>query len=98
MDQHRAPDLVRIRVVVSGRVQSVGFRAFAQEKAEALGLSGYVRNVPDGSVEVVAEGEKVAAERLLAILREAFWAARVDHVRSETTQPEGGFSGFSIRF
>jgi acylphosphatase len=98
MDQHRAPDFVRVRAVVAGRVQGVGFRAFAREKAEALGLSGYVRNVPDGSVEVVAEGEREAAERLLAILREAFWAARVDDVRSEMTQPEGEFSGFSIRF
>lgn len=81
-----------------GRVQGVGFRAFTREQAEALGLVGYVRNVPDGSVEIVAEGEREAAARLLEILKEAFWAARVDDLRAEMSDATGEFSGFSIKF
>lgn len=79
-------------------MQGVGFRAFAREQAEALGLVGYARNAPDGSVELVAEGEREAVERLLAIVREAFWAARVDSLQAEFAEATGEFSGFSIRF
>jgi acylphosphatase len=90
--------LVRVRAVVRGRVQGVGFRAFTREQAEALGLVGQVCNLSDGSVEVVAEGEREAAERLLEILKGAFWAARVDGLSADFGEPSGEFSGFSIGF
>ena len=57
-----------LHVVVRGRVQGVGFRWFVRERGRALGLSGWVRNLADGSVEVVANGERLALERLRMLL------------------------------
>ena len=74
-----------IRFHVTGRVQGVGFRWFVVKEARALGLAGYVRNLADGSVEVVAEGEAAALERLAAALAHGPAAARVAGVaRSES--------------
>ncbi|ESQ22583.1 MAG: acylphosphatase [Acidilobus sp.] len=57
------------RIRVTGWVQGVGFRAFVRRKALMLGLTGYAKNMPDGSVEVVAQGEETAIERLIEELR-----------------------------
>ena len=57
---------LRVRAVVRGRVQGVGFRASTQDEGERLGLSGWVRNLPDGSVELEAEGPRALLEALLA--------------------------------
>lgn len=73
----------RVRAIVKGRVQGVAFRAYTQEHANRLGLGGWVRNRPDGTVEVEAEGDE---ERLRALI-EWLWkgppAARVDGVQVE---------------
>lgn len=61
--------MTRLHVLVRGRVQGVGFRWYAREAARDLGLAGWVRNQPDGSVEIVAEGEPALLERLRARLR-----------------------------
>jgi acylphosphatase len=60
----------RITVLVSGRVQGVGYRYFTRKKALELGLSGYAENLSDGRVEVVAEGEKTDLELLIHHLRQ----------------------------
>lgn len=65
---------------VRGRVQNVGFRAYIVDAAIHLGLRGYTRNSSDGSVEVVASGERVALEKMLGYLRRGPLAARVDNV------------------
>lgn len=70
----------RVRAVVSGEVQGVGFRFHAREQATELGLSGWVRNLDDGTVEVEAEGESGAVERMLAWLGRGPRAARVASV------------------
>jgi acylphosphatase len=62
-------DATRLTALVSGRVQGVGFRAWARDEMRALGLGGSARNLPDGRVEVVADGPRDACERLLAALR-----------------------------
>ena len=68
----------RVAVLVSGRVQGVGYRAFAQRCALDLGLAGYAENLGDGRVEVVAEGERSALERFLEQLRRGPAHAQVE--------------------
>lgn len=79
---------------VYGLVQGVFFRAFVRRQAESLGLAGYARNLPDGSVEVEAEGERDKLERLLGALRKGPPQARVDGVDVRWSDCEGRFSGF----
>ncbi|HKK52991.1 MAG TPA: acylphosphatase [Myxococcota bacterium] len=82
---------------VSGRVQGVFFRAETQRKARALGLTGFVRNEPDGSVRIEAEGEAEALDRLEAWVQEGGpEAARVDRADSEPGAPKG-FEDFEVR-
>jgi len=68
------------RALVQGRVQGVGFRYFAVRAARELGVSGWVRNLPDGTVETMAEGESAAVERYIERLRQGPVASRVDRV------------------
>lgn len=84
-------------LLVEGHVQGVSFRAYTEKKASELGLEGYVRNLTDGRVEVVAEGP----EDRLRELEDWCWqgppAANVSLVRAETRPASGDFSGFVIR-
>lgn len=83
---------------VVGRVQGVGFRWFVQLRAEELGLSGWVRNRPDGSVEVAVAGDDSALDRLEAALREGPPHARVSAVEREETPLEvNAIRSFHIR-
>jgi len=88
----------RVRVVVSGTVQMVGFRAFVEHQATLLGLCGHVRNTPSGEVEVEAEGDKGAVERLVALLRRGPSAARVTGVQVAPMVPANEDDGFHVRF
>jgi acylphosphatase len=82
---------------IVGRVQGVGFRWFAWDAAMREGLAGVVRNLPDGSVEAVVEGERDALDRFEWKISSGPAGARVDHVDRETTAPTGRFHGFSIK-
>jgi acylphosphatase len=84
------------RYLVSGRVQGVGFRYFTQDIANREGLTGHVRNLPDGCVEVVAEGDEQSLQRLEAALWRGPSHARVDNVDVESTMPTGQHSGFRV--
>ena len=82
-------------VVVRGRVQGVSFRAWMRERAQARGVSGWVRNRPDGSVEAVISGADEAVKALIAALHTGPPAANVDEVRvTDTESPPG--AGFRI--
>jgi acylphosphatase len=83
------------RVRVSGRVQGVGFRFFAERAAREAGVKGWVRNLPDGSVESVVEGDEAAVERYMARLRQGPLSSRVAEVRIEE-HPAAGFDSFEI--
>ena len=83
-------------VLVSGRVQGVGFRWAARAKGEELALAGWVRNLPDGRVEAWLEGEEQAVTAMLAWLRRGPTAARVTAVEAVPREPEG-LSGFLTR-
>jgi len=86
----------RIHGTVSGRVQGVFFRATTRDEARAHGLSGWVRNLPDGRVEFAAEGEKSSVQELLAFLRVGPPGARVDKLDVEWSDPQEE-EGFYIR-
>jgi len=90
--------LARFRAIISGTVQMVGFRAFAESRAEMRGITGYVRNVPSGEVEVVAEGDKELLKEFLAELRRGPSGARVREVMASWEQPRGEFDGFGVRY
>ena len=82
-----------IRLVIRGRVQGVGYRAWATCQARRLGLDGWVRNRRDGSVELLAIGPKAEIERLAEACRSGPAAARVTAIDRHTGQDDGG-AGF----
>lgn len=86
----------RVKVRIEGRVQGVNFRAFTSEHARRLGLKGYVKNLPDGSVEAVIEGDPERVHRLLGALKEGPPAAYVTGLRVEEEKPTGEFADFEI--
>ncbi len=87
----------RLYAVVSGTVQGVGFRYSTLDVARRLGLYGWVRNRPDGSVEVVAEGQRPTLERLLEFLHRGPSGARVTHVNASWDKATGEFKTFGVR-
>jgi acylphosphatase len=84
------------RFVVRGRVQGVGFRWFVEREAHVLGVSGWVRNNADGSVEVLAQGTRDQLLGLRSRLRQGPRAARVDDVEESDVGPVAGLSSFRI--
>lgn len=86
----------RLRASVQGRVQGVGMRYYVQERAHELHLTGLVRNLRNGDVEVVAEGEQGALEALLAALQHGPRMAHVEAVHAAWSPATGEFSGFRI--
>ena len=90
--------MVARRAVVSVRVQGVGFRWFARETAEREGVHGWVRNLPDGRVEVLVEGEGEAVTRIERLLWQGPGGARVTSVAVDDSEPpSGAHHGFAIR-
>ena len=91
-------ELTSIRAVVYGYVQGVFFRAFVSRKATELGLTGYVRNLPEGkTVEVRAEGDKEQLKKLIGHLEVGPPAAKVERVLTRWLEYSRGYSGFIIR-
>jgi acylphosphatase len=89
---------VCLHAVVYGRVQGVSFRFYTQRRASELGLVGYVRNQWDGTVEVVAEGQRPGVEELLSFLRVGPRAAFVTQVDARWPTPTGQFDRFEVRY
>ena len=87
-----------MRAKVYGRVQMVMFRDFTTRKARGLQLVGYVHNLPDGSVEVVAQGERAALEKLLERLHEGSILSKVERVEVAWAAPTQEFRNFSIKY
>ena len=83
--------------MISGRVQGVGFRYFAEAAARREGVHGWVRNLPDGRVEAEAEGDAEGVERFEIALRHGPAGARVAAVDVDHTVPRGHQTGFTIR-
>jgi acylphosphatase len=87
---------LRLHVIVEGHVQGVGFRYYVSEKALFLGLTGWVRNMYEGQVEVVAEGPRGDLENLLRNLQRGPSGAYVSNVSEDWSPATGDFSRFSI--
>lgn len=86
----------RYHVYISGRVQGVCFRANTRKQARALGLTGWVQNLPDDRVETVFEGEQKEADAMVAWCRIGTPPARVDRLEVEEENATGGFTDFDI--
>ncbi len=85
------------RFVISGRVQGVGFRWFAQDAAVREGVSGWVQNLPDGRVEAFLEGDHEAVTRVERALRSGPRGARIESVYVADEEPAGTIKGFAIK-
>jgi acylphosphatase len=88
----------RLEALVHGRVQGVSFRFYTQRRAAQLGLTGYVRNRWDGTVQVVAEGPRAELENLLAFLRVGPQSALVTEVNTRWPDPTNEFARFEVRY
>jgi acylphosphatase len=91
-------DLVSVQAIVYGYVQGVLFRDFVSRRATELGLTGYVRNLPEGSVEVNAEGRRKQLEKLISYLKMGPPAAEVEKVVVNWSEYTGNYSRFAIRY
>jgi acylphosphatase len=89
-------DLAALHAVAQGRVQGVNYRAFVTRNAAALGLTGYVRNMPDNSVEITAEGDKNQLQKLIDLLKKGPPVARVDNLEISWSQYTGHYRDFSV--
>jgi acylphosphatase len=87
----------RLHATVYGQVQGVSFRAYTFQKALELGLTGWIRNVPDGHVETLAEGRREQLEAFLAFLHRGSPSAIVTGVDAEWQEPTGEFADFRVR-
>ena len=90
-------EIVRVHVWVQGRVQAVGFRAFVQQNAAQIGVTGWVRNVGYDTVEGVAEGSKEQIEEFLQMVKRGPLGSRVDESREEWEQVTGEFEAFRVK-
>jgi len=88
----------RIHLFISGRVQGVFFRAHTQEIAQRLGLVGWVRNLDDGRVEVIAEGREAELQKLIDWCWQGPPGARVDDVEIIYEEPTNEFRSFEIKY
>jgi len=88
----------QLELKVTGRVQGVGFRFFAQGKANQLGITGWARNTPDGGVEILAEGERKELENFVDWIKLGPPLSRVAHVTRNASEKTTGFKEFTIRY
>ncbi len=88
----------RLHLIVSGRVQGVGFRWAAQKAARQLGVNGYVRNLPNGDVEIVAEGDETAVDRMIAWARKGPSWSRVDNLQLDDLPGPPEHAEFGVRY
>jgi acylphosphatase len=88
---------VRLHMLVSGRVQNVGFRAFVLQSGASLGLTGWVRNLAYDQVETMAEGPRSELEKFALLVKAGPRGARVDQDRQDWEPATGEFVSFSVR-
>lgn len=86
-----------VAATVTGRVQGVGYRYSVVDLAQRLGLTGWVRNAPDGSVETWAQGNALVLGQFLAFLEQGPRSARVDGVSVRSVAPDDSLTGFTVR-
>jgi len=87
----------RARIIVHGIVQGVFFRANTVKAARDLGLKGYAKNMPDGTVEIVAEGPKDKIDELIEFCKKGPEAAEISKVNTKFEKPKNEFGGFEVK-
>ena len=87
-----------IKAKITGKVQMVMFRDFVLRRARSIGLNGVVKNLDDGSVEIIAQGSKDSLEKLIEYLNKGPFLARVVRVDVGWREPTEDFSGFNIQY
>lgn len=92
------PETKRLHAIVHGSVQGVNYRSTTFHMAASLGITGWVRNLRDGTVEVTAEGEEADLNKLVDFLREGPPAANVTRVETRWNRATDEFDGFRVRF
>jgi len=90
--------LKRVHLKVYGLVQGVGFRWFTERKAKEIGVNGWVKNLWDGSVEIVAEGDEEDLKVFIEEIKKGPPLSRVDKIEERWEDYRGEFDGFEIRF
>ncbi|MBD3183980.1 acylphosphatase [Candidatus Poribacteria bacterium] len=90
--------MVQAHIFAHGRVQGVGFRYTVQKRASALALKGYVRNLRDGRVEILAQGSQERVEKLVEFLKNSPGMSYVAKLDTEWGEPDENYSEFEIRF
>lgn len=88
----------RVHVVISGQVQGVWFRASTRDKAQQLGLIGWVKNTPEGNVEAVFEGEENLVREMLEWCHHGPPLAEIENVEVKKQRPSNDFDDFSIKY
>ncbi|MEM8719981.1 MAG: acylphosphatase [Cyanobacteria bacterium P01_G01_bin.39] len=88
----------KIRAIVSGRVQGVGFRMYTRAQAKQLGVNGYVRNLSSGEVEIIAFGEPENIDALIEWAKSGSPSALVNNLKVEVVTDVEEFEGFEIRY
>ncbi|MBW2971094.1 acylphosphatase [Candidatus Woesearchaeota archaeon] len=88
----------RVHLIVKGRVQGVGYRAKTRRLASQFDIKGYVKNLPDGRVEVVAEGNDKNIDKFVLECKRGSFVARVDEVKESYSEPTNEFDEFEIEF
>lgn len=88
----------QVRTIVSGRVQGVWYRARTRDKAIGLGVTGFVRNLPDGTVEIVAQGDENQVDALMEWARQGSPMAEVSGLQIRETPDDEKFSTFEVRY
>ena len=89
---------IRTHVIVTGKVQGVFYRAETASKAKQLGVTGWVRNLPDGRVEAIFEGEETNVQKIIDFCRHGPTNAYVVHVDVRRQQWKGEFDNFTVRY
>lgn len=89
--------MIRVRVIISGNVQGVGFRMFVFRKARELGVTGWVKNMFSGQIEAVLEGEEVAVDKLVEECQRGPILSKVHQTQVIPETPTGRFREFEIR-
>lgn len=88
----------RVHVIVEGNVQGVFFRSFTKEAADRLGVTGWAKNLADGRVEAVLEGEKDDLDQVIDALMKGPPSSRVDHIDISWEPPADAFVSFEVRY
>lgn len=87
----------RARIIITGLVTGVGFRSYTRNYAKEIGLKGYVKNLRDGTIEVVAEGYDKQFQTFLQLLRKGPLGAKVKNIDVDWQEPRNEFEGFEVK-